>query len=87
MGLILFLPLFDAFGPISSLLLFDGKSRGLVMLYSNTGSGFEGWQLDKVIDILQALICLDKPLVDEISFLYLGYIYNLDSIVRLVNNR
>ena len=82
-GLILFSPLFDSFGLISSLLLSDGKSRGLVVLSSNTGFGFEGWRLGKVIGILQVLICLVKPLVNLTPFPYLGYAYNLDSIASI----
>ena len=42
-SLIPFSPLFDTPGLISSSLVSDSKSRGLVVLLSNTSSGFEGW--------------------------------------------
>ena len=82
-SLILFSPLFDAPRLIASLLLSDGKSRGLVVLSSNTNSGFEGWQRGKVISILQALTCLVNLVVDLTPFLHLGHAYNLNSIASI----
>ncbi len=49
------------------------------------GAGMEGWQLRKVMSILQALTCLVKPLVDLTPFPQLGQAYNLHSIVSIVN--
>ncbi len=47
----------------------------------------KGWQFDKVISILQALIYLVKQLVDLISFPYLGHEDNLEFIISIVNCR
>ncbi len=57
------------------------------MLCSKIGAGVEGWQLGKVTGILQALTCLVKALVDLTPFPHLGQVYNLDSIVSIVNRR
>ena len=57
------------------------------MFYSNIGTGFEGWQLGKVIDILQALTCLIKSQVNLILFPYLGHSYDFDSIASIVSNK
>ena len=57
------------------------------MFYSKSGANVKGWQLGKVIDILQALICLVKLLVDWIPFPNLGHAYNLDSIINIVSCR
>ena len=57
------------------------------MLYSKIGVNVEGWRLGKVIGILQALICLVKPLVDLTPFPHLGHAYDLDSIVSIVSRR
>lgn len=56
------------------------------MIYSKIDANVEGWQLGKVIGILQALTCLGKPLVDLTS-LHLGHVYDLDYIVSIVSCR
>ena len=82
-SLISFSQLFNALGLIFSLLLSDSKFKGLLVLSSNTSFGFEGWQLRKVISILQVLICFVKLLIDLALFLHLGHVYNLDSITSI----
>ena len=84
-GLIPSSPMFDTPRLISSSLLFDVKFKGLDVLSSNTGSGFESWRLGKVISILQALIYLVKSLVNLTTFLYLKHAYNLDYIASINN--
>ena len=54
-------------------------------VYSKIGAWVEGWQLSKVIGILQALTCLIKLLVDLTSSPYLGHLYDQNSIIRIVN--
>lgn len=80
----LLLPLLDTSRLISSLLLFDGKSKKGIIFCSDITVSFDGWQFSKVIDILQALICLVKVLVDLKSFLYLRHGHNLDSVASMV---
>ena len=84
-GLIAFLPCFDAPGLISS--SFDNMSRQLVVLTSNIVVDLRDWQLGKIISILQALTCLVKLLVNLTPFLYLEYVYNLNSIKNIVSSR
>lgn len=78
--------LFISANLISSLLLFNSKSKKLVVLYSKTYFGsLRGWQYGKAIRILQILTCLIKPLVDLTIFPYLRHKYNLDFIAIIAD--
>lgn len=59
----------------------------MIILKSKTGLEFEDWLYSKEISILQALICLIKPLIDLTTFPHLEHIYNLDSIAMIINSR
>lgn len=67
--------------PRFSLLLFYSISRKLdMLLYSKAYSSYRNERDVKAINILQALTCLVKPLIDLIAFPHLGQIFNLDFI-------
>ena len=57
------------------------------MLCSNLAIALKSWQLGMIIDILQVLICLVKPIINLTLFLYFGHGYNLDFIENIVRNR